>query len=290
MPLLFLRMLQCDPMFVCSPQAHCLSFVVQFSRFDLPTWIGAGDAILLLFRKPIGRCAGTPNQLWTTKTMTEPRFIPVPDYVIYPPDVMAQRAHDFYQEMRRRRSVRHFSSRPIPPGIIEKCLRTAATAPSGANQQPWHFAVVTDPAIKRQIRVAAEEEEHAFYERRATEEWLDALTPLGTDASKPFLEIAPCLIAVFAQPYSLQPDGESIKHYYVRESVGIAVGMLIAALHHAGLATLTHTPSPMGFLREILGRPSYEHPFLLLVAGYPASDAHVPAITRKSLEEIASFH
>ena len=192
--------------------------------------------------------------------------------------------------MRRRRTVRHFADRPVPRAIIEDCVRTAGTAPSGANQQPWHFAIVTDKAIKRQIRLAAEEEEREFYARRATEEWLEALAPLGTDASKPFLETAPYLIAIFAQPHSVQSDSTTTKHYYVRESVGIAVGFLIAALHHAGLATLTHTPSPMGFLTEILGRPPHERPFLLLVTGFPADDARVPAITKKSLEEFVSFH
>jgi nitroreductase len=191
--------------------------------------------------------------------------------------------------MRRRRTVREFSDRPVPRSVIEACLRTAGTAPSGANQQPWHFVAVSDPAVKSHIRQAAEAEEREFYERRASQEWLDALAPLGTDAHKPFLEIAPYLIAIFAQTYGMGADGGKIKHYYVTESVGIATGLLIAALHHAGLATLTHTPSPMGFLNEILGRPANERPFLLLVVGYPAENAQVPAITKKALEEIATF-
>ena len=221
--------------------------------------------------------------------MTEPQFIPLSDFREYPPEIMSQRAAEFCAEMRRRRTVRHFSDRPVPRSIIEDCLRTAGTAPSGANQQPWHFAVLADPAIKRQIRLAAEAEEREFYARRATEEWLEALTPLGTDASKPFLETAPYLIVIFAQPYAVHPDGATTKHYYVRESVGIASGILIAALHHSGLATLTHTPSPMGFLTQILDRPPHERPYLLLVAGYPAADARVPVITKKPLEDFVSF-
>lgn len=221
--------------------------------------------------------------------MTAPNFIPLSEYRTYPPDEMAQRAAEFYAEIRRRRSVRDFSDRPVPRAVIEDCLRAAGTAPNGANLQPWHFVVVSEPAVKRQIRMAAEEEEREFYNGRAPQEWLDALAPLGTDASKPFLETAPYLIGIFAQSYGLLPDGRKVKHYYVSESVGIATGFLIAALHHAGLATLTHTPSPMGFLNEILGRPAQERPFLLLVVGYPAEDAQVPAITKRPLDEIATF-
>ncbi len=202
---------------------------------------------------------------------------------------MRVRAADFYDEIRQRRSVRDFADRPVPREIIEDALRTAGTAPNGANLQPWHFVVVSDPVIKQQIRAAAEDEERAFYGGRAPQEWLSALAPLGTDAQKPFLEHAPYLIAIFAQSHGIDADGKPIKHYYVQESVGIATGFLIAALHHAGLATLTHTPSPMGFLSKILGRPENERPFLLLVVGYPADDAHVPAITKKELEEIATF-
>jgi len=202
---------------------------------------------------------------------------------------MRARAADFYDEIRRRRSVRDFADRPVAREIIEDALRAAGTAPNGANLQPWHFVVVGDPVIKQQIRAAAEEEERAFYGGRAPQEWLSALAPLGTDAQKPFLEHAPYLIAIFAQSHGIDADGKPIKHYYVQESVGIATGFLIAALHHAGLATLTHTPSPMGFLSKILGRPEHERPFLLLVVGYPADDAHVPAITKKELGEIATF-
>ncbi|MDJ0974551.1 MAG: nitroreductase family protein [Planctomycetota bacterium] len=202
---------------------------------------------------------------------------------------MRTRAAAFYDEMRRRRTIRHFRDAPIPEGVLEDCLRTAGTAPSGANLQPWHFAVVRDPETKRRIREAAEAEERAFYAERATQEWLDALAPLGTDADKPFLETAPALVAIFGERYHVDAEGKRHKRYYVDESVGIATGLLIAALHHAGLATLTHTPSPMGFLNEILGRPANERAFLLLVVGYPASDAVVPDIGRKALDAFVSW-
>jgi iodotyrosine deiodinase len=207
----------------------------------------------------------------------------------YDPGVMRERAQAFYEQMRTRRSVRDFSPRPVPPDIIETCLLTAGSSPSGANRQPWHFAVVSDPAVKREIRLGAEAEEREFYQRRAPQDWLDALAPLGTDEHKPFLEIAPCLIVIFGQKYELDGAGEKHKNYYVPESVGIATGMLIAALHNAGLATLTHTPSPMKFLNRILARPDNEKPAMILVVGYPAEGAEVPDIARKSLHEIASF-
>lgn len=216
-------------------------------------------------------------------------YIPYTEYREYPAAEMGERAADFLAEMRRRRTVRHFSDRPAPREVIEACILTAGTAPNGANQQPWHFVVVSNPQMKRRIRIAAEAEEREFYERRAPQEWLDALAPLGTDAHKPFLEIAPYLIAVFVQPHGVTPDGRMVKHYYATESVGIATGMLITALHHAGLATLTHTPSPMGFLNTLLGRPAHERAFVLVVAGYPAADVAVPVITKKSLDEIATF-
>lgn len=202
---------------------------------------------------------------------------------------MLRRAAEFRQQMQRRRTVRYFSDRPVPRELIEDCLLAAGTAPSGANLQPWHFVVVNDAAIKHRIRVEAEAEEHEFYTRKAPQEWLDALAPLGTDEHKPFLETAPYLIVVFAQSYGVLPDGRRVKNYYVQESVGIATGMLITAVHNAGLVSLTHTPSPMGFLTEILGRPANEKPFLILVVGYPAEDAVVPDIGKKSLEEIATF-
>lgn len=221
--------------------------------------------------------------------MTEPRFIPLTSYREFSPEEMRQRAAVFREHMLRRRTVRYFSDRPVPREIIEDCLTVAGSAPSGANLQPWHFVVVSNPAIKQQIRAAAEREEQAFYHGRAPQEWLDALAPLGTDEHKPYLESAPHLIAIFAQSYGLLPDGRKVKNYYVQESVGIATGMLITALHHAGLVSLTHTPSPMGFLNEILGRPAHEKPFLLLVTGYPADNAVVPDIGKKPLSEIATF-
>ena len=220
----------------------------------------------------------------------ERRLIPLPGYVEFPPDDMQARARGFADEMQRRRTVRDFSDRPVPRALIEQCLRAAGSAPSGANQQPWHFVAVSDPAVKQRIRVAAEAEEREFYEHRAPPEWLEVLQPLGTDASKPFLEIAPWLIAVFIRRFERLPDGSKRKHYYTDESVGLATGLLLAAIHHAGLVSLTHTPSPMKFLNEILGRPKdIERPFLLLVAGYPAAEARVPDIRRKPLAEIATF-
>ena len=221
--------------------------------------------------------------------MSGPRYQPLDTFVEYPRDEMVRRARSFRREIAGRRTVRDFSDRPVPPEVIRECLRAAGTAPNGANHQPWHFAVVSDPEIKARIRVAAEIEEREFYRGGAPQEWLDALAALGTDEHKPFLETAPCLIAIFAERYQLFDDGRRVKNYYVQESVGIATGMLITGLHHAGLATLTHTPSPMGFLNEILGRPANERPFLILVVGYPAEDARVPRITKKPLEKIASF-
>lgn len=216
-------------------------------------------------------------------------FRPYDEYREYAPAEMQQRAQDFYEDMKRRRSVREFSSRPVARRVIEDCLRTAGTAQSGANLQPWHFVVVEDPETKHRIRVAAEQEERAFYDGRAPQAWLDALAPLGTDAEKPFLETAPFLIVIFQQRYGALQDGRRVKHYYPAESVGIATGLLITALHHAGLACLTHTPSPMGFLRDILERPKSERPFLLLVVGYPAENAQVPDISRKTLADITTF-
>lgn len=218
-----------------------------------------------------------------------PSLIPLISYREYLPHEMAARAEAFYEELRLRRTVRDFSPRPIPRTVIETCLRAAGTAPNGANLQPWQFVVVTNPDVKRRIREAAEVEEREFYEHRAPPEWLAALEPLGTDWQKPFLETAPYLIVIFFKNYDVLPDGRKVKNYYAMESVGIATGFLIAALHHAGIATLTHTPSPMAFLNEILNRPKNEHPFLLLVAGYPAEGAPVPDIKKKALEEIVVF-
>ena len=218
-----------------------------------------------------------------------PQFIPLPEYVEYPSDEMLERARQFYNELRRRRTVRDFSDRPVDRRVIDFCLRSAGTAPNGANLQPWHFVVVSDPDVKRKIRLAAEAEEREFYQTRAPKEWLEALAPLGTDEHKPFLERAPWLIAIFAKSYDLRPDGRRVKQYYVAESVGIATGMLITALHHCGLASLTHTPSPMKFLNEILDRPSNERPYLLLVVGYPEPNAQVPDIQKKALNDIVTY-
>jgi nitroreductase len=222
--------------------------------------------------------------------MTDPHFVPLAGYQELPPATMQQRVDAFEAQLQRRRTVRDFSERPVPREIIERCLRAAGTAPSGAHQQPWHFVAVSDPATKARIRAAAEAEEREFYERRAPDEWLEALRPLGTDEHKPFLETAPWLIAVFLQRYARLPDGRKVKHYYTDESVGIACGLLLAAVHVAGLVSLTHTPSPMGFLNDILGRPrDTERPYLLVVVGYPAPEVRVPDIHRKRLEEIATF-
>jgi nitroreductase len=215
--------------------------------------------------------------------------IPLAGYREYPIEEMRGRLKDFYDDVSRRRTVREFSDRPVPRDIIETALMAANTAPSGANLQPWHFVVVSGAATKKKIREAAEKEEREFYEHRASPEWLAALEPLGTDSSKPFLETAPYLIAVFLQKYGTLADGRKVKHYYPTESTGLTTGLLITALHIAGLATLTHTPSPMKFLNEVLGRPQNERPFLLLVVGYPSEDAEVPDISRKSLQDFASF-
>lgn len=221
--------------------------------------------------------------------MAEPEFEPLQDFREFPPAQMIERAKQYYQELRRRRTVRQFSDRPVPRAVIETCLQAAGTAPSGANMQPWKFVVVSDPDLKHQIRQAAEQEEREFYSRRATPEWLEALAPLGTDEHKPYLEHAPYLIAIFVERFGLLPDGRQVKHYYAMESVGIATGVLISALHHAGLASLTHTPSPMGFLNRILERPENEKPFLILVVGFPAEQALVPRISKKRLDEYVVF-
>lgn len=219
--------------------------------------------------------------------MTAARFHPL-EFQELTAEEMQKRAASFSERLSRRRTVRDFSRRELPEGVIEDCIRAAATAPSGANLQPWHFVLVSDPAVKKRIRDAAEEEERDFYTRRAPREWLDALVPLGTDEHKPFLEDAPCLIVVFSRRFDRRDDGSVIKQYYVNESVGIATGMLISAVHHAGLVALTHTPAPMSFLGDILGRPDNESPFLILVVGYPAEGARVPVISKKPLGEIVT--
>jgi iodotyrosine deiodinase len=215
-------------------------------------------------------------------------FEPLSAYREYPAAEMLARSRAFAAEMQRRRTTRHFSDRPVERAVIEACIETAGTAPSGAHQQPWHFVVVSDPAMKRRIREAAERAEEEFY-ASAPAAWLAALEPLGTDAIKPYLETAPYLIAVFAVRYSLIASGERQAHYYVQESVGIATGFLLAALHNAGLVALTHTPNPMDFLTTLLERPRNERPVMLIVTGYPAADAMVPRLTRKPLAEIATF-
>ncbi len=220
--------------------------------------------------------------------MTQAQLIPLV-FAHRPAAEIRQRAAAFRDQMQRRRTVRHFSEATVDRPVIEECLLVAGSAPSGANLQPWHFVVVSDAALKARIREGAEKEEREFYHGRAPQEWLDALAPLGTDDRKPFLEDAPYLIAIFAQSYALLPDGRKVKNYYVQESVGIATGMLITAIHHAGLVSLTHTPSPMGFLNTILSRPANEKPYLLLVVGYPADGAVVPDIGKKPLSEIATF-
>ena len=205
-----------------------------------------------------------------------------------PAQTALERSRAFLALMQTRRSIRHFSPDPVEPELIENAIRTAGSAPSGANQQPWTFVVVTSEETKRAMREAAEREEELLYRERASDEYLEAIRPIGTNAVKPHVTDAPVLIVVFEQPWRWE-DGEKRKHYYVRESVGIAVGLMLASLHAAGLATLTHAPSPMGFLKEILGRPENERPFLLIPVGYPAADAEVPDLTKKSLEEIAVF-
>jgi len=216
--------------------------------------------------------------------VSEPRFVPL-DFEDLDPEEMLRRAREFHDDLRRRRTVRHYSDRKVARETVELAIRTAGTAPSGAHKQPWHFVLVGDPETKARIREAAEAEERENYEHRMPEAWLDDLRPFGTDWQKPFLTVCPWLIAIFAETYR-EVERERAKNYYVQESVGIATGFLIAALHRAGIATLTHTPSPMGFLREILGRPANERPFLLLALGHPAPGCEVPDLERKPLKEI----
>jgi iodotyrosine deiodinase len=221
--------------------------------------------------------------------MPSPKLIPLKDYKEFSSEEMVKRSEYFCSFIKTRRTVRDFADRPVPIEVVKNCILSAGTAPSGANLQPWNFVVVKDPEIKKKIRIGAEEEEREFYTKRAPKEWLDALAPLGTDEHKSFLETAPYLIVIFSKSYDVLPDGRKVKQYYSQESTGIACGMLITAIHNAGLVSLTHTPSPMGFLNEILNRPVNEKPFLILVVGYPAEDVKVPEITKKSLDEIAIF-
>jgi nitroreductase len=221
--------------------------------------------------------------------MKEHDRVPLEDYIEYPPADMVERAAQFHAEIRRRHTVRQFSDRPVDRRIIEHCLLAAGTAPNGANHQPWFFSVIGSAEKKKALREQAEAEERNFYAGKGGTEWLEALAPLGTDADKPFLETAPVLIAIFGRKHSETPAGTPVKNYYVTESVGIATGFLIAALHHAGLATLTHTPSPMGFLNQILSVDDDARPAILLVVGYPAPGCTVPSIGRKPLDAIAKF-
>ena len=221
--------------------------------------------------------------------MHKSKFIPLTSHKIISEKEMIKRSKEFYTDIKKRRTVREFSDKPVPKEVIDNCILAAGTAPSGANLQPWHFVVVSDPKIKKQIRKAAEEEEKEFYNKRAPKEWLDALAPLGTDEHKPFLENAPFLIAIFTKSFDVLPDGRKVKQYYSQESVGIACGLLITAVHNAGLVSLTHTPSPMSFLNKILERPNNERPFLLLVVGHPKDGTEVPDIKKKPLNEIATY-
>ena len=240
-------------------------------------------------RRPVHRTRGTVTHPSYESKPTDPtQFEPLSSYREYPPDEMLARSRAFAAEMQRRRTTRQFSTRPVAREVIERCLETAGTAPSGAHQQPWQFVAISDPAVKRAIRERAEQAEVEFY-RTAPTEWLAALAPLGTDEHKPYLEDAPWLIAVFAQKYGLDAGGNRLPHYYVNESVGIACGFLIAALHNAGLVALTHTPSPMGFLGEVLGRQANEKAVMLIVTGYPAEGARVPTLVRKPLDAFVSF-
>lgn len=271
------------------------------SRLDcLPGFLISGkfiyNRIIESFRPRIipilgGQSRGqeTPIQNTRRNQMSQAKMIPYRDYQQYPPEEMQRRAAAFRRDMHRRRTVRQFAERPVPRQVIEDCLAAAGSAPSGANKQPWHFVAVSDPQVKKSIRRAAESVEDDFYHGRAPESWLQDLEPFGTDEHKPYLEIAPWLIAIFEVKYEVTKEGDRYKHYYTRESVGIATGMLITAVHQAGLVSLTHTPSPMEFLNEILGRPAHERPYLLLVVGYPAEGVQVPDISRKALDEISTF-
>jgi iodotyrosine deiodinase len=221
--------------------------------------------------------------------MKQSKLVPFKNPHSYSDEEMLKRSNEFYEIMKQRRTIREFSDKPVPQEVIENCIAAAGTAPNGANMQPWHFVVVSDKDIKKRIREAAEEEEKIFYSQRAPKEWLDALAPLGTDEHKPFLETAPYLIVIFLKKYEVLPNGVQIKNYYTSESVGIAAGLLVTAIHNAGLVSLTHTPSPMNFLNHILNRPGNEKPFLILVVGHPAKDAKVPNISKKPLKEILEF-
>ena len=216
-------------------------------------------------------------------------FINLPHVANYSDETILEKSIAFNKMIQRRRTVRDFSNRPVEKTVIEQCILAAASAPSGAHMQPWHFAAISNPEIKARLKIAAEIEEKEFYDHRASPEWLKALEPLGTDTNKPFLETAPWLIAVFLERYGINEEGNRFKHYYSPESVGISCGMLLTALHNCGLTTLTHTPSPMGFLKEILKRPDNERAYMLIVCGHPAKDAKIPNLKRKNLPEVSTF-
>ncbi len=223
--------------------------------------------------------------------MNDSAHIPLTDYTTFSQDTMIEKSQKFYEHMKTRHSIRSFSSKPVAKEIIENALLAAGTSPSGANHQPWHFVAISSNEVKQKVRQKAEEHEQKFYSGKTSKEWLDALKPLGTDANKPYLEIAPWLIAVFSQKTGGIDEGQKKQNYYIHESVGIATGMLITALHTAGLATLTHTPKPMTFLSEICNRPDNERPYMLIIAGHPASNATIPAhaIKKKPLSSISTF-
>jgi iodotyrosine deiodinase len=261
-------------------------------RANWPVFViqsGAGPLQRQPALAPAQAPAKVPARHWTGLPMHDHPTVALPPMPALSDEERVSAARDFAAELARRRTVRDYADTPVPREIIAHCLRAAGTAPSGANQQPWRFVAVGDPELKRRIREGAEAEEREFYAHRAPEEWLDALAPLGTDADKPFLETAPWLIGVFYERFGHDAAGNKVKRYYPHESVGIACGMLIAALHRAGLATLTHTPSPMGFLNDLLGRPKNEMAYLLLVVGHPAPGCRVPAIQRLPLDAYASF-
>ncbi len=220
---------------------------------------------------------------------TKPKFIPYKG-IRYPKEEILNRSREYYQDMDKRRTVREFSDKPLPREIIENLIMTASSAPSGAHKQPWTFCVVSDPALKQKIREAAEKEEYENYHGRMSDEWLEDLRPFGTDWHKPFLEVAPYLIVVFKKAYDLDQDGKKSKNYYVNESVGLACGFLLSAIHNAGLVALTHTPSPMNFLQKLLDRPENERPYLLIPVGYPAKEADVPDLKRKDADEVIVWY
>ena len=233
--------------------------------------------------------AALPDYKDLTRHLPEPRFVPLPHWHRRPAAEMAERARAFYAEMDQRRTTRHFSNEPVPRELIELAIRTAGTAPSGAHRQPWRFVAVADAELKRRIRRATEEEEYKTYAQRMTDEWREALHPLGTDHVKEHLTEAPWLVVLFAEKFGLRADGSQRKNYYVDESVSIAAGLFIAAIHHMGLVTLTHTPNPMGFLRDLLGRGSNEKAVLVMPVGYPRADATVPDLERLPLQAISDF-